>query len=528
MILRLRTPRFEGTIPKKGLCVEFITIFNDVLGPVMRGPSSSHTAGAYRIACLSKKLFGGEATNIRCTFDPDGSYAPTYKALGVDLAFAAGFLDWPMTDSRYVTAVEELAASGTELEFCASALQWADHPNTVRIEMRATDGTAATVWAKSTGGGVVELFRLDGFDIGISGKRRCLVIRSDAGAIMKIVEELGAVAGEPSIVSVDGAAALAQFDGGPVGHLSADDISDFSATTVRLIDPVFFPEAGPALFESAADIFVRAEKTGDSLGSLGMEYECNILGMSAEDVMKEMLDRYRIMRQSVEAGLDPSRVSMDILEPSASEMMRGIDAGALPSSGAPGKAAARALAVMHTCNSRGVVCAAPTGGSAGVIPATVMSLAENLRATDEKVAKGLFAAGIVGMVVARRATFAAETAGCQAEIGVAGAMASAACVDMSEGSAETAMAAAAISLQNTMGSVCDPVKGGCEIPCHTRNAVSAAAAFTCASLAMGGYRNPIPLDETIDASYAVGKSLPRELRCTALGGIAVTPSALKL
>ena len=127
--------------------------------------------------------------------------------------------------------------------------------------------------------------------------------------------------------------------------------------------------------------------------------------------------------------------------------------------------------------------------------------------------------------MARRATFAAETAGCQVEIGVAGAMAAAAVVEAAGGPARAALDAAAVSLQNSMGSVCDPVHGGCEIPCHTRNAVAASSAFVCADIVMGGYRNPIPLDETVDASFAVGKALPRELRCTALGGIAIAPSA---
>jgi len=96
------------------------------------------------------------------------------------------------------------------------------------------------------------------------------------------------------------------------------------------------------------------------------------------------------------------------------------------------------------------------------------------------------------------------------------------------GGAQQATDAAAIALQNTMGTVCDPVHGACEIPCHTRNAVAAASAFVCADLVLGGYRNAIPLDETIDASFAVGKALPRELRCTAAGGLAVTPSALSM
>jgi len=140
----------------------------------------------------------------------------------------------------------------------------------------------------------------------------------------------------------------------------------------------------------------------------------------------------------------------------------------------------------------------------------------------------LLAAGAIGIIIAARATFAAEVAGCQVEIGAAGAMAAAAVVEATGGSAGQAADAAAISLQNSMGSVCDLVQGVVEIPCHTRNAAAAAAAFLCADLIQGGYANPIPLDETIDAVYAVGKSLPPELRCTALGGLAATPSARAL
>ena len=143
-------------------------------------------------------------------------------------------------------------------------------------------------------------------------------------------------------------------------------------------------------------------------------------------------------------------------------------------------------------------------------------------------ALALLAAGAVGSVITRRATFAAEIAGCQVEIGAAGAMAAAAVVEVAGGSAQQACDAAAIALQNTMGSVCDPVQGTCEVPCHTRNAVAASSAYVCADLVLGGYHNPVPLDETIDASFAVGKVLPRELRCTAAGGLSVTPAALSM
>ena len=219
---------------------------------------------------------------------------------------------------------------------------------------------------------------------------------------------------------------------------------------------------------------------------------------------------------------------MQLLEPSAGSILQACQAGRLAMGGSHTRAAARALAVMHVNSAMGVVCAAPTGGSAGTLPGVIVTLVEDRHLSEEEAALLLLAAGLIGVFVSNRATFAAEVAGCQVEIGAAGAMAAAAVVEAAGGSARQGADAAAIAFQNTMGSVCDLVQGMVEIPCHTRNALAASAAFTCADLILGGYQNPIPLDETIDAVYAVGKLLPAELRCTAKGGLALAPSALRL
>jgi L-serine dehydratase len=258
---------------------------------------------------------------------------------------------------------------------------------------------------------------------------------------------------------------------------------------------------------------------------VALEYESVLLGLSADEVLAESARRFDVMRCAVERGLAPSPPKMRLLSPSAGRIYEAEADGRLAVGGLHARAAARALAVMHVNSGMGVVCAAPTAGSAGVLPAVLVTLAEEKRLEPEKVGFALLAAGAVGVVVANRATFAAEVAGCQVEIGAAGAMAAAAVVDAAGGSVEQASDAAAIAFQNTMGSVCDPVQGIVEIPCHTRNAAAASNAFLCADLILGGYANPIPLDETVDAAYAVGKMLPSELRCTALGGLAVTPAA---
>jgi L-serine dehydratase len=234
------------------------------------------------------------------------------------------------------------------------------------------------------------------------------------------------------------------------------------------------------------------------------------------------------MRRAVAGGLAAAPPVMQLLAPSAGRIYAAEAAGRLAVGGLHTRAAARALAVMHVNGGMGVVCAAPTAGSAGVLPAVLVTLAEEKNLEEERAALALLAAGAVGVVVANRATFAAEVAGCQVEIGAAGAMAAAAVVEAAGGTAEQAADAAAIAFQNTMGSVCDLVQGIVEIPCHTRNAAAASNAFLCADMILGGYANPVPLDETLDAVYAVGKMLPPELRCTALGGLAAAPSARAL
>jgi L-serine dehydratase len=241
-------------------------------------------------------------------------------------------------------------------------------------------------------------------------------------------------------------------------------------------------------------------------------------------VLTEVERRFEVMEASVHSGLGADVPRMQLLRPSAGDVYRAESEGRLAAGGMHAWAAARAMAVMHVNGGMGVVCAAPTAGSAGVLPGTVVTMVEEWGLNRKQAALALLAASAVGLVIATRATFAAEVAGCQVEIGAAGAMAAAAVIEVAGGGPQRACDAAAIALQNTMGSICDMVQGVVEIPCHTRNATAASNAFVCADLVLGGYRNPISLDETIDAAYAAGRMLPRELKCTALGGLAVTPS----
>lgn len=518
-----------------------LSILNDVLGPVMRGPSSSHTAGSYHIARILTTLLGSRPASVAFTFDPTGSYARVYRQQGVDLAFATGVMGWDLTDERYFRALELAAAEGVVLAFGVQPLDKPDHPNAVEIRMTAAGGARFLARARSVGGGAVEVTSLDGWPLLLRGQSWDMLVEAKATAANQVAALLGA---RPLAGNIERVAARSQAE----TSCAVDDVLLLIARGLERLDletraalaavpgvlgvreaaPIGFVTRGDPLFGTAAEMVALAEARQVSLGAIALAYEAQVLGIPERTILDETIRRFEIMRAAAHAGLSDEQGGLRLMAPSAGRIFRADSEGRLALGGIHTRAAARSMAVMHVNSTSGVVCAAPTGGSAGAVPGVVVTLAEERGVDAERIARALLAASAIGLILGIRATFAAEVAGCQVEIGAAGAMAAAAVVEAAGGSARDAADAAAIAFQNTMGSVCDLVQGMVEIPCHTRNAVAASSAFVCADLVLGGYRNPIPLDETIDAVFAVGRMMPSELRCTARGGLAVTPSALQL
>ena len=194
-----------------------------------------------------------------------------------------------------------------------------------------------------------------------------------------------------------------------------------------------------------------------------------------------------------------------------------------------------AMATLETNASMGVIVASPTAGSAGIVPGLLLALQETYNLSDEQIKpynlsdeqikQGLYNASAIGYLAMRNATVAGAVGGCQAEVGIASAMAASATVELMGGSPEQSLAAASTVLMNMLGLVCDPVGGLVEYPCQNRNAAGVANATIAAEIALSGVRQLIPFDEMLEAVYTVGKRLPAELRETALGGCATTPSA---
>lgn len=202
-----------------------------------------------------------------------------------------------------------------------------------------------------------------------------------------------------------------------------------------------------------------------------------------------------------------------------------MQAGRLLDGGALNRIVLNVTALMEVKSSMGVIVAAPTAGACAALPGAVIGMAEAKTCGEEEMAQAMLAAGLIGVFIATRWTFAAEVGGCQAEGGSAASMAAAALVTLAGGTRDQAIAAASMAFQSMLGLICDPIAGRVEAPCLATNVMAASNALSCANMALADFDPLIPLDEVIDAAKSVASQMPREHRCTALGGLAITPAS---
>ncbi len=269
------------------------------------------------------------------------------------------------------------------------------------------------------------------------------------------------------------------------------------------------------------------ERQGISLGAYTLREESEVRGEAA--AKEQMREALRVMRRTIsEARRHPVFSVSGLSGGSAHRYSQYLAQDTSLLGGTMGEAVAMALSVSEVNASMGKIVACPTAGSCGIVPAALLSVGESRGKSEEELVDALFTAAGIGILIGERATLAGAEGGCQAECGSASAMGAAGVVEMMGGSPRAAFHAASMTIKNVMGLVCDPVCGLVEIPCVKRNASGVANALVCADLALAGVESHIPFDEVVDAMYRVGRGLPKELRETALGGLAATPTAKRL
>ncbi len=283
------------------------------------------------------------------------------------------------------------------------------------------------------------------------------------------------------------------------------------------------------MYHSIADLINQAQTRKLSVAEIVLENECELTGKTREQVFYELRHRWNIMQDSSLRALEVPQTMVLGLIRGQSQKQASYTAGGNTLCGELlGQIMAKALSCCEVNASMGRICAAPTAGSCGIVPAVVGEIARSRNVAENTLLDALLVASGVGAVITKTATVAGAEGGCQAECGTAAAMAAAAAVFLAEGSPDQMGQAVAIALMNCMGLVCDPVAGLVQLPCSFRNASQAVNAVLSADMALAGQQSVIPADEVVSAMLRVGKQLPPALRETAEGGIAATPTGKQL
>lgn len=282
-------------------------------------------------------------------------------------------------------------------------------------------------------------------------------------------------------------------------------------------------------FKSAKELLMLCQQEQCLISEIMRRREC-ILGETTRDMVDHRMARaLEIMRNSATQPLkSPTKSMGGLIGGEAKKLSAHAAKGKAICGDVLVKAMTYAVAVLEVNASMGLIVAAPTAGSAGVVPGLLLALQDCYKISDARLIDALFNAGAIGYLAMRNATVAGAVGGCQAEIGVAAAMAASATVELMGGTPEQSLDAGSTVLMNMLGLVCDPVGGLVEYPCQNRNAAGVANALIAAELSLSGVHQLIPFDEMLATMYAVGRRIPIELRETALGGCAVTPSACEL
>lgn len=433
-----------------------ISLF-DIVGPIMIGPSSSHTAGAARLGRAAFDKLGNIPEDIQINLF--NSFADTGEGHGTDKAILAGCLGISCYDERLKESVE--IAHKQKIKFKISKKHNPKyHPNTAEIILKYKKNTVHMVGV-SLGGGRIAIY--DWKDV-------AKVKYNDKKNIKKLSEK-------------------------DVFYSFSGLIKKYNLDPNKLIDLV-------------------------------IEREMKIGNKTAQEISESMYEAWSVMKEGIESGISKNtKMFKGLCGGDAYRMNNNNNndlLGKLASS-----AISYALAIGELNVGMGKIVAVPTAGSAGILPGCLYSLYKNKKVPEEQIIRALFISGIIGLVIANRATLAGSEGGCQAECGAASAMAAGAITYIVGGSLDEIDNAASIAMGNSLGLVCDPISGLVAVPCIHRNGIFTGVSFSAAMMALTGINFVVSFDEVCDTMMKVGRNIPCALRETSKGGLAITKTGIK-
>ena len=504
-----------------------ISVF-EIIGPIMVGPSSSHTAGMARIGMMANRIINETPRAIHLELSP--KMKPIFAGHKSDAALIGGTIGMREDDASIRDAIAIAHAKGIETD--VTMLPDERYPqNTARITVECDDETIWSITGTSVGGGSIIISEVDLVPLTLGADAWHLVIWADRLLDEAALPQSGKlqIGMRSDGVTVHVLTFLDKPDGRDIERLRLDQ----NVIKVSLVKPVL--EYGVTRtdkmtlgsLEEAASLAV-AENT--TLAEVAIRYEMDRSGFAREDVVSRMHLHLDQMKKSVEMGKKDNQMLFNLTGGRDGRKLREkVENGSTISQGLIPQAVAMALGVMEYNGSMGCLVAAPTAGSSGIVPGAMMAAQEAYGLSDEKVVDALFTAALIGVIMAERdVSFSGSVGGCQGEVGVSSAITAAGLAALFSDDPDVILQAMAMCLKNLLGLVCDPIAGPIEVPCIKRNAVGVANAYISADMALAGIRSYVPPDEVIDALVDVEKRLPTELKCGSCAGLAGTKTAVAL
>jgi L-serine dehydratase len=485
---------------------------------------------------MIRQICSPENSRVVVEFDRQGSLATTYEGQGSAMGLISGLLGLSILDPGIVRYKDLAEERRLNIKFEITDIE-NPHPNTYKISIENREQEGFTFIAVSTGGGMIEIRNINGYEVSIRGDyfETLICCKSDLYDNIKLIFQN--LKNQTDHSKID----LYQTDNNnyliniksrePINEKLKDLIDDNEYVFwIRQMDPVM-PIIGGVNkdlpFCSIDEMMTLSGQKGLDLADLAVMYESTRAGIEPKKVLSMMYDIVLHINNSIKAGLTGTIYKDRILGHQSHLILNAEEKNRIVRTPL-NKIIAYVTALMEVKSSMGIIVAAPTAGSSGVLGGTIIGVAEGFSEDKDLITKAFLAAGLIGVFIADKYTFAAEEGGCQVECGAASAMTAAGLVQLMGGTARQAINASSMALQNILGLVCDPVADRVEVPCLGKNILGATNALNCANMSIAGFDPVIPLDEVIDAMKSVGDKLPSSLCCTGLGGLSITPTALKI
>lgn len=512
------------------------SIFNEALAPVTPGPSSSNTAGPFRISKTCSELFGDPITDVSIEMSNKGSFTFTYFGMRSDLAFVGGLLGREASHPRFFFAYEDAAAAGINVKYGYYEDLPAEPGEYVRLVLENNEiGKKMVFCGASVGGGGFYLESVDGCSLDLRGyNHEILLFTEPCGEVMQhnMIKAILTIVGEPEEVKVSRTEDLMMFDVKLADAPDEKQIEAFknieglkrfcwakprhSVTTSSERQPVF---------ETPAEMLAYCEENGKAPWEAACDYEMSISGWSQQQVLAFAGQLWDVIEESERNGYKEGNDLGQLLGPKAPKVKEFYEkSDRLIPMGIIDKASPASLSIMEWAGSSGTIVCIPTGGASGIVPGCIMGLCKDKNLGRDEAVKGLLTAGLFGVFMAETDYFGGW--GCQAEIGCGVGMAAAGLVGMMGGTSKEAEAAAVMGIQSLIGLVCDSVCGQSQVPCYLRNMTGTATAAVCANAAMAGLDALIPLEEMVQALIRVGRA-SRSIKLNSMGANG-TPTGVRL